>query len=823
MRLNDEDKVPCATSLLKKDARIWWDVVKQTRNVATMTWANFIQVFNKKYYSAAILATRVDEFIALVQGNSTVTEYAQKFDRLAKFAADLVPTETLRIHRFMRGLKPMIARDVKMTSSGVTTYAETLERALEAELMEDRIWKEGAARREAKKGNSVQGDNKRKFPENKSNEAEKKGKTNASNSNGQKQYVEYPQCPKCNKKHPRECRYKSRACYKCGQEGHIKKICPQVTEQKKDEKLGPARVFSLTQGEAETSNMVVTGQLSIYGKLCTVLFDSGATHSFVSIKMIDRLDKPYEYFRDRFVTELPSGEVMISSRGVCEASVRIEDRELLANLIELDIKDYDVILGMDWLARHGDTIDCKSKMVIFKTEDGGQFFFMGDMTGPRVLIITALEAQRMICNGCQTYLASVVDKSRETQLRPKNVHIVCEFPEVFPEDLPGLPPNREIEFIIELAPETNPISKAPYRMAPTELKELKTQLQELLDKGFIRLSYSPWGAPVLFVKKKDGSMRMCIDYRELNKVTIKNKYPLPRIDDLFYQLQGSTIFSKIDLRSGYHQLRVREEDIPKTAFRTRYGHYEFLVMSFGLTNAPAAFMDLMNRVFKDFLDKFVVVFIDDILIYSKTVVEHEEHLRLALNKLKEHHLYAKFKKCEFWLEKVAFLGHIVSKDGVEVDPTKIKAVRDWPKPKNTTEGLGCVLMQNEKVVAYASRQLKDYEQRYPTHDLELAARRWLELVKDYDCEILYHPGKANVVADALSIRSYGNLSNLKGIEWTLQQEIVKAGIKLVTGSLANLTLQSTLLERIKGKQGEDDALLKQMALVQDNKDGEFSM
>ena len=269
---------------------------------------------------------------------------------------------------------------------------------------------------------------------------------------------------------------------------------------------------------------------------------------------------------------------------------------------------------MDWLSKHGATIDCRKKIVEFRPKEGEVFSFKGEVAGFRTPIISALEARNMMQHGCSAFLASVVDKSKESELKPKNVHIVCEFPEVFPEELPELPPDREIEFVIELAPETAPISKAPYRMAPVELKELKNQLQELLDKGFIRPSHSPWGAPVLFVKKKDGSMRMCIDYRELNKVTIKNKYPLPRIDDLFDQLQGASVFSKIDLRSGYHQLKVKEGDIPKTAFRTRYGHYEFLVMSFGLTNAPAAFMDMMNRVFKDFLDKFVVVFIDDILI-----------------------------------------------------------------------------------------------------------------------------------------------------------------------------------------------------------------
>ncbi|KAL0534044.1 hypothetical protein IC582_028321 [Cucumis melo] len=205
-------------------------------------------------------------------------------------------------------------------------------------------------------------------------------------------------------------------------------------------------------------------------------------------------------------------------------------------------------------------------------------------------------------------------------------------------------------------------------MAPAELK---VQLQELLDKGFIRPSVLTWGAPVLFVKKKDGSMRLCIDYRELNEVTVKNHYPLPRIDVLFDQLQGATVFCKIDLRSGYHQLRIRDSDIPKTAFRSRYGHYEFIVMSFGLTNAPALFMDLMNRVFKDFLDSFVIVFIDDILIYSKTEAEHEEHLHQVLDTLRSN--------------KVSFLGHVVSSEGVSVDPAKIETVTSWPRSSTVSE------------------------------------------------------------------------------------------------------------------------------------------
>nr|GEZ80535.1 putative reverse transcriptase domain-containing protein [Tanacetum cinerariifolium] len=218
-----------------------------------------------------------------------------------------------------------------------------------------------------------------------------------------------------------------------------------------------------------------------------------------------------------------------------------------------------------------------------------------------------------------------------------------------------------------------------------EGKQLKDVPIELSDKGFIRPSSSPWGASVLFVKKKDGSFRICIDYQELNKLTVKNRYLIPRIDDLFDQLQRSSIYSKIDLRSGYHQLRVREQDIPKTAFRTRYGHYEFQVMPFGLTNAPVVFMDLMNRVFKPYLDKFVIVFIDDILIYSKDEKEHEEHLKAILELLKEEKLYAKFLKYEFWIPKVQFLGHVIDSKGIHVDLAKIESIKDWASPKTPTE------------------------------------------------------------------------------------------------------------------------------------------
>jgi hypothetical protein len=258
--------------------------------------------------------------------------------------------------------------------------------------------------------------------------------------------------------------------------------------------------------------------------------------------------------------------------------------------------------------------------------------------------------------------------------------MVNEFSDVFPEELLGMPPDRDIEFVIELKPGTSPIYKTPYRMGTPELAELKEHIKELLEKGFIHPNSSSWGAPVIFVPKKDGTQRLCVDYHALNEVTIKNKYQLSRIDDLFDQLHGACVFSKIDLQSGYHQLKIRECDILKTAFVSRYGLYDYMVISFRLTNAPTYFMYLMKKVFMKYLDKFIVVFIDDILVYSRSEEGHEEHLRLALQNLRKHRLYAKLSKCEFWMKQVAFLGHVMSKGGIFVDTSKVQHVLSWNAP-----------------------------------------------------------------------------------------------------------------------------------------------
>ncbi|GJZ33013.1 putative reverse transcriptase domain-containing protein [Tanacetum coccineum] len=384
------------------------------------------------------------------------------------------------------------------------------------------------------------------------------------------------------------------------------------------------KAYTIGGGGANPDSNIVTGTFLLNNHYSSMLIDSGAYRSFVSSTFSALLD--------------------------VAPSTLDTSHPFDIDLMPIKLGSFNVIIGMDWLAKYHALIIYDEKVIRIPFGD----------------------------EGCQVYLAQVTSKKTEDQSKEKRLEdmpIVQEFPDVFPEDLPGLPPARQVEFQIDLVPGAAPIARGPYRLAPAELQELSTQLQELSDRGFITSS-SPWGALVLFVKKKDGSFQMCIDYRKLNKLIGKNRYPLLRIDDLFDQLQGSRVYSKIDLRSGYHQLRVCEEDIPKTAFRTLYGHYEFQVMPFGLTNAPAVFMDLMNQVCKLYLDRFVIVFIDDILVYSKSRKEHEGHLRLILKLLKKEELYAKFSKCEFWLSKVQFLGHVIDSEGIHVDPAKIESIKD---------------------------------------------------------------------------------------------------------------------------------------------------
>ncbi|WVZ80143.1 hypothetical protein U9M48_027642 [Paspalum notatum var. saurae] len=541
-------------------------------------------------------------------------------------------------------------------------------------------------------------------------------------------------------------------CFNCGKTGHFSQDCraprriqgptPAGGSQGKQKGFAPkmGRVYFIHMDQIPAGEPVLAGTFTVNGHPAVVLFDSGATHTFLSKSYAFRHGIEMHKLKESYHITTPGSPVTTG---------------LMARQLKVDI--------------------------------GPESFVINPVVLPHQGIDIILEQKHIEATENTTELQEI-----------KKIPVVCEFPDVFSEELPGLPLDRDVEFKIDLVPGTAPVSRKPYRMAPDELKELKTQLQEQLDKGFIRPSSSPFGYPALFVAKKDqGGKRLCVDYRPLNIVTVKNKYPLPHIDILFDQLAGAKVFSKIDLRLGYYQIKIREEDIPKTAFSTRYGLYEYLVMSFGLTNTPAFFMYMMNSVFMNELDKFVVVFIDDILVYSKSEEEHEEHLRTVLTRLREHQLYAKFNKCAFWLREVSFLGHILSEKGVAVDPSKVEDVLNWKQLETITEiriflglagyyrrfikdfsktakpmtsltkknakylrdprceeaftslkqsltsapvlaqldvtkpfdvycdasgnGLRCVLMQEGRVIAYASRQLRKHEANYTTHDLELAA------------------------------------------------------------------------------------------------------
>ncbi|GJT21790.1 putative reverse transcriptase domain-containing protein, partial [Tanacetum coccineum] len=440
-----------------------------------------------------------------------------------------------------------------------------------------------------------------------------------------------PKCHKCNRVGhlARDCRSPANAntannqrgigtgqkptCYECGAQGHFKRECPKLkNNNNRGNSAGnvnaPAKVYAVGHAGTNLDSNVITGTFLINNRYASILFDTGADRSFVSTTCSSQIDitpTALDHYYD----------------------VELADRRIIGDLMTVELGCSSAIIGWDWLVKYQAIIVCAEKIV--RIPWGNETLIVhGDGSNrgneARLHIISYTKTQEYMLKGCPVFLANVTTKETEDKSEKKqleDVPIVRDFPDVFPEDLPGLPPTRQVEFQIDLIPGAAPVARAPYRLAPSKMKELSEKLKELSDK-----------------------------------LTVKNHYLLPRIDDLFDQLQGSSVYSKIDLQSGYHQLRVREEDIPKMAFRTRYGHYEFQVMPFGLTNAPAVFMDLMNRVCKPFLEKFMIVFIDDILIYSKNKKDHGEYLKAVLELLKKEKLYTKFSKCEFWIPKCANSG-----------------------------------------------------------------------------------------------------------------------------------------------------------------------
>ncbi|GJW81552.1 putative reverse transcriptase domain-containing protein [Tanacetum coccineum] len=610
----EKNKVNFDSNFLCDSAKMWWEgkvCEKGEEWIGACTWKEFKELFNAEFTPAEEIDRIREEFQTLTQTNETVNEMWKKFNDLIRYCLEYHGNEKLKVERFQRMLRDDIREVISPFKCNTLDDFLSRARVREANLLRK---KNKEAKEIKRKLDFVDCD-------------AKKPKQDQSRISGGTQVK--TSCKKCHKTHLGVCRANLPSCYKCGALNHMSKDCkklmilcyncnqlghmsneclnPKAIEVKplksiKEEKvekvviLNPtAQAYMMATEEDKVVRDVVTGTILVNSIPARVLYDSGASVSFVSFEFSKNLPTPPNKLPFPLEVEIAGNEIVVVSKVYRDVEIEIDDSAFKIDLIPTVSGAFDIVIGMDWLDKYNANILCSQKLVRVVNPQGREIIIYGDKRKGEFKLCSMMKARKYLSRGCQAYMAHVIDTNFEKK-SGKEVPVVNEFLNVFPEDLLGIPPERQVEFRIDLIPGATPIAKTLYRLAPSEMKKLMSQLQELLDKGFIRPSSSPWGALILFVKKKDGSMRMCIDYRKLNNVTVKNVYPLPRIDDLFDQLQGARWFSKINLHSCYHQLKVREEDIPKTAFRTRYGHYEFVVMPFGLTNAPSIFMDLMNHV-----------------------------------------------------------------------------------------------------------------------------------------------------------------------------------------------------------------------------------
>ncbi|XP_073135163.1 uncharacterized protein [Henckelia pumila] len=617
----DERRVKLIGHQLHEVAKSWWFTTKKAleRRGTVLTLTVFKTEFYQRFFPVSYRKDKGAEFANLKQGNLNIEDYVAKFSTLLRFSPHVADSDEAMTDQFINGLNPEVFTLVNTRRPNTFTDALNSSKGAEAGLIQQRgaLYSVQPPRQPQssapisqqpprfESGGSSSG--KKKFWQARGKQFKRSGSSSSSSSGSKPKSGMV--CNSCGGSHPTDqCRGIFGSCHICHQPGYFARVCPQRgsgqsrgTESSRSvaqpamqassvhsfqpphpqqqprpggSQTGSqpsrqhAHAFAQKEEQAQGApDDVIAGNCSLYGYPAYVLIDTGASHTFISERFVSLHALPVESLPVVVSVSSPLGRGLISIQTVKNCLLQYDGSEIEIDCIVLGLSDFDCIIGIDMLTKYRAIVDCFQKVARFRPEMAGEWKFYGKGSRAKIPLISVLSMTRLLQKGAEGFIVYTVGVLKASP-NLADLPVVSEFADVFPDEIPGLPPYREIDFNIELMPGTVPISKVPYRMTPVELKELKDQLEDLLAKGYIRPSVSPWGAPVLFVRKKDDSMRLCIDYRQLNKATVKNKYPLPRIDDLFDQLQGSSVYSKIDLRSGYHQLRVRDSDIPKTAFRT---------------------------------------------------------------------------------------------------------------------------------------------------------------------------------------------------------------------------------------------------------------
>lgn len=664
-RIGEVEQVTVASMFLAGDAKLWWrtrmEDVDGTGKPGIQTWEAMKKEL-KEQFLPSNAAWMAREKLKHLKQTGSVREYVKAFTSNLLDIRDMAEAD--RLFNFISGLKPWAQAELRRQNVKDLTAA-----IVAADSLVD------FATSSNSKGKQTQGAKEKgqKFKGKKKVQDEESSK--AKNGGGQTK--------------------KQLKCFICDGP-HMMKDCPKkeklntmtVSEGEEPGRVNPLRMVNALQTkEAVKSSSLLYVQVEINGHEVMAMVDTGATNNFVADRSVESLGLALRASTSRVKAVNSEAQVI---KGSTEAELRMEPWTGKVTLLAVPLDDFDLILGMDFLRKAKASVMPHLGGVMIGEESNPCFVkgvFDRDLGKKGEGMLSAIQVEAGLKHGEVTYLAALVEeKPDQLEIPDVVVPTLKEFEDVMPPELPKkLPPRRDVDHKIELEPGARAPSQAPYRMGPMELTELRKQLDELLESGFIQPSKAPYGAPVLFQKKADGSLRMCIDYRALNKVTIKNKYPVPNIVELFDRLSRAKYFTKLDLRSGYWQVRIAAGDEPKTACVTRYGSYEFLVLPFGLTNAPATFCNLMNDVLYEYLDRFVVVYLDDIVIYSDSLEAHLEHLKCIFTKLREHSLYVKREKCEFCREEIHFLGHVISQGMVKMDKRKVEAIIDWPAPTKVAE------------------------------------------------------------------------------------------------------------------------------------------